>query len=213
MKKMNIFMIFAFVTAGFALPARAGDDSLPLLPSRAEIVDRAREANQPREEQVWMSIWKLNDGDFQLDDSFLGIHMRGRKESEESITVGGWLDDGYFRGEVRQGFGGKDLVFDSWDVDLDIREFGGDYTISGNIHKPEGFPEYVYLTMYERFSDDGSFYISDMGINLNIDTREIDGWMDMNKYGEKFLVALGAIVVKIQEKYEEQENVRENSKK
>lgn len=114
---------------------------------------------------------------------------------------------------MRQGFGGKDLVFDSWDVDLDIREFGGDYTISGSIHKPEGFSEYVYLTMYERFSDDGSFYIYDTGINLDIDTREIDGWMDMNKYGEKFLVALGAIVMKIQEKYEEQENVRENSKK
>ncbi len=211
--KMNIFMIFAFVTAGFALPARAGDNGLPLLPSKAEIVDKARQANQPREERVSMSIWKLNDGDFQLDDSFLGIHMSGRQESEERLTIGGWLDDGYFRGEVRPDFGGRDLVFDSWDVDLDISEFGGDYTIDGSIHKPEGFPEYVYLTMYERFSDDGSFYISDSGINLNIDDRWIDGWMDMNKYTEKFLVALGAIVVKIQQKYEEQEKVQENSKK
>jgi hypothetical protein len=81
-----------------------------------------------------------------------------------------------------------------------MEEWAGSWDITGTVevNLPEQNEKYVKLQMRDRFGD-GSFYIREDGIRLNIDSREISGDVDTKMYPKEVVAAITALVMTYQQ--------------
>ncbi|KAF0125348.1 MAG: hypothetical protein FD189_1702 [Elusimicrobia bacterium] len=86
-------------------------------------------------------------------------------------------------------------------TDLRMEEWAGSFRIEGRVATPgsQESETSVRLEMRERFHDDGSFYIRENGIYLNIDRNGLSGEVDLKVYPKQVVASIAALVMTYQQ--------------
>jgi len=80
---------------------------------------------------------------------------------------------------------------------LSMSEFGGNYSISGNVTGPNNQNKYIYITLYKSF-DETSFTVSGGGIYLSINKNSINGNFDDQQYSKKAIASIISLALAVQ---------------
>ena len=86
-------------------------------------------------------------------------------------------------GSVRKVFN-SDWQLSGYGSYLDMREFGGSYTITGSVPGNGAQSRYVNLNVSKRF-DDFSYYVSGYGMNLSVDRYGVNGSYDPDQFSKQ----------------------------
>lgn len=153
-------------------------------------------------ERIWMTIrpgWSGWNA-VEASDPFARIEVGLRKvfdrEYDSEITV----DNGLRQWGRVSGFFTNRYELRSGRTNLRMEEWAGRWEITGTVETAlPGQPEkYVRLEMRDRFGD-GSFYIWEDGIRLNIDRQSISGDVDPKVYPKEVVGAIAALAMTYQQ--------------
>ncbi len=148
-------------------------------------------------QRIWMSIrsggiWN----EVEASDPWARIDVGLRKVFDREYDAELETDNDRQWGRVR-GFFTRRYELRAGRTDLRMEEWAGDFRIEGTVETP-GTPEgrtAVRLDMRERFMDDGSFYIRENGIYLNIDRNGLSGEVDLKVYPKQVVASIAALVI------------------
>lgn len=140
-------------------------------------------------QNVWMSV--RNNQSWQEAEAYdysSRIETRVRKVFDGQYDVSIHTDLKYEWATIRKNFG-KDFQLSGSGMYLSMNEWGGNYSVSGNVQDQNNQTKYINLTLHKRF-DDGSFNITGAGIYLNIDPNSVNGNYDDQQYSKKAIAAV-----------------------
>lgn len=166
------------------------------------------EKGQPRPEQkavksterIWLTIrpgfgWNT----VEASDPFARIEVGLRKIFDREYDAEIEIDNNRQRGRV-SGFFSRRYELRAGRTDLRMEEWAGRWEITGRVQVQGGVngEQAVRLEMRDRFGD-GSFYIWEDGIRLNIDRNGISGDVDTKVYPKEVIGAVTALVMTYQQ--------------
>ncbi len=146
---------------------------------------------------LYMSIY--NNSSWQestANDYSARIEVRVRKVFENQYDAYSRVDMDSSRDQIRKVFENS-YQFSGMGTYLNMNEFGGSYSISGNVRNETG-TKYINITLHKQF-DDFSYNVSGGGIYLNINKHSISGNFDTKQYSKKAIAAIVSLALAVQQ--------------
>lgn len=152
-------------------------------------------------ERIWMTIrpgWSGWNA-VEASDPFSRIEVGLRKIFDREYDAEIEVDNNRQWGRV-SGFFTRRYELRAGRTDLRMEEWAGRWEITGRVEVPgaENGEKAVRLEMRDRFGD-GSFYIWEDGIRLDIDRNAINGDVDTKVYPKEVVGAIAALVMTYQQ--------------
>jgi len=152
-------------------------------------------------ERIWLTIRPGFGGwnTVEASDPFARINVNLRKIFDKEYDAEIETDNNRQWGRV-SGFFSRRLELRAGRTDLRMEEWAGRWEITGSVETQgvETGEKGVRLEMRDRFGD-GSFYIWEDGIRLNIDRNGISGDVDTKLYPKEVVGAITALVMTYQQ--------------
>jgi hypothetical protein len=162
---------------------------------------KAEEKSANMNQRIWLTIGPAFGGwnTVEARDPWARIEVSLRKIFDREYDAEIRVDNDNKWGRV-SGFFTRRYELRAGRTDLRMEEWAGSWDITGTVevNLPEQNEKYVKLQMRDRFGD-GSFYIREDGIRLNIDSREISGDVDTKMYPKEVVAAITALVMTYQQ--------------
>ena len=152
-------------------------------------------------ERIWLTIRPGFGGwnTVEASDPFSRIEVSLRKVFDREYDAEIETDNNRQWGRV-SGFFSRRYEFRAGRTDLRMEEWAGRWEITGRVEVQGAAnnEQAVKLEMRDRFGD-GSFYIWEDGINLNIDRNSISGTVDTKVYPKEVVGAIAALAMTYQQ--------------
>lgn len=131
-------------------------------------------------------------GAVEANDYQLRVDISVRKVFNDQYDMFNRVDNETQMGSIRKIFN-SDWQLSGYGSYLDMREFGGSYTITGSVPGTGSQGRYLNLSVSKRF-DDFSYYISGAGMNISVDRYGVNGSYDPDRFSKQaFTAALSLI--------------------
>ncbi len=146
---------------------------------------------------LYMSIY--NNSSWQestANDYSARIEVRVRKVFENQYDAYSRVDMDSSWDQIRKVFENS-YQFSGSGTYLNMNEFGGSYSISGNVRDESG-TKYINVTLYKQY-DDFSYNVSGGGIYLNINKYSISGNFNTDQYSKKAVAAIVSLALAVQQ--------------
>ena len=135
-------------------------------------------------------------GAVDASDMMAAITIGVRKAGEGWYRVSNRVDMAMQSGDARK------ILNNEWElsgpgINLSISELSGNYTISGNVYAPGPANGCVNLSVDKR-ADDFSYYVSGAGMNLSVDSDNINGGYVTSVYSKEALTAILSLFLSVQ---------------
>ncbi|OGR62099.1 MAG: hypothetical protein A2X31_02915 [Elusimicrobia bacterium GWB2_63_22] len=187
-------------TDRFSKKAVAAVTSLLLAVQVEKGQPKPEEKSVRAQERVWLTIrpgfgWNT----VEANDPFSRIEVGLRKIFDREYDAEIETDNNHVFGRV-SGFFTRRYELRAGRTDLRMEEWAGSWRLTGRV-EAQGAPngeQAVNLEMRDRFGD-GSFYIWESAINLNIDRNGVSGTVDTSVYPKEVVGAITALVMAYQQ--------------
>jgi len=145
---------------------------------------------------VYMSIYSYANSS-EANDYSERIQVRVRKTYADTYDVNFRIDSKYSWSQIRK-YAGNAYNISGGGIYLHVNEFGGNYSLSGNVRDDAtGKNDYIYLTMYRQSA--GYYSVSGGGIYLNINRYSASGHFDSEQYSKKSIAAVVSFALAMQQ--------------
>jgi len=153
------------------------------------------------DQRIWMSIRSGGPwNEVEAVDPWARIEVGLRKVFDREYDAELETDGDRQWGRV-SGFFTRRYELRAGRTDLRMEEWAGNFRITGRVavERPDTDEVAVSLEMRERFPDDGSFYIRENGIRLDIDRNGLSGEVDLKVYPKQVVASIAALVMTYQQ--------------
>lgn len=152
-------------------------------------------------QRIWMSIRSGGPwNEVEAVDPWARIEVGLRKVFDREYDAELEVDNDRQWGRV-SGFFTRRYELRAGRTDLRMEEWAGNFRITGRVavERPDMDEVSLDLEMRERFPDDGSFYIREDGIYLNIDRNGLSGEVDLKVYPKQVVASIAALAMTYQQ--------------
>ena len=147
-------------------------------------------------QNVFMHIRNQPAWGVQANDYQLRVDISVRKVLNDQYEMYNRVDNVTQMGSIRKVFN-NNWQLSGYGSYLDMREFGGSYNISGRVPGQGAQSTYINLNASKRL-DDFSYYISGVGMNLNVDKYSVNGNYDTNRLSKQAFTAVLSMIFAVQ---------------
>jgi head-tail adaptor len=159
--------------------------------------DSASKTENKTYTNLYMSIYNNSSWkESTANDYSANIEVRVRKVFENQYDAYSRVDMDSSWDQIRKVFENS-YQFSGFGTYLNMNEFGGSYSISGNVRDESG-TKFINVTLYKQ-SDNFSYYVSGSGIYLNINKHSINGNFDTEQYSKKAVTAIVSLALAVQQ--------------
>ncbi|HOI43180.1 MAG TPA: hypothetical protein PK523_09565, partial [Elusimicrobiales bacterium] len=152
-------------------------------------------------QRIWMSIRSGGPwNEVEAVDPWARIEVGLRKVFDREYDAELETDNDRQWGRV-SGFFTRRYELRAGRTDLRMEEWAGSFRITGSVavERPDSDQVALDLEMRERFPDDGSFYIREDGVRLDIDRNGLSGEVDLKVYPKQVVASIAALVMTYQQ--------------
>ena len=164
----------------------------PALPAAVACIAAPEKASRAYQ-NVFMQIRSQPSwGAVEASDFQLRVDISVRKVFNDQYDMYNRVDNETQMGSIRKVFN-SDWQLSGYGSYLDMREFGGSYTISGRVPGQGSQSTYINLNASKRF-DDFSYFISGIGVNLSVDQYGVNGSYDSDRFSKQAFTAVLSMI-------------------
>ncbi|MDO8803008.1 MAG: hypothetical protein Q7R35_01130 [Elusimicrobiota bacterium] len=158
-------------------------------------------------QRIWLSIRpSMGWNTVEASDPFSGIKVGLRKAFNDYFDAEIEVDNDRENGSISHFFSDT-YEYRSSRSNLKLEEWGGTYTLEGEVYVKGNTPEMVKvkLDMRDTFGG-GAFSVSEQGLRLMIDRRGINGEVDTKVYPKKLVAIIAALAMSVQQQFPQNGN-------
>ncbi|HBA61669.1 MAG TPA: hypothetical protein DCZ92_12810 [Elusimicrobia bacterium] len=159
-------------------------------------------AEEKAGERIWLSIrndsfggWNQVEATDPFADITVGLRRSFNRDFDAEIEVGSDRENGRV-----SNFFSRTWDYRSFRTSLSMDEWGGTYTLKGDLYVKGAAPEVrqIKLDLRSTFGP-GQFSVYENGLRLNIDTHGVNGEVDTAVYPKKLVAIITAIAMAMQQ--------------
>ncbi len=135
-------------------------------------------------------------GAVEANDYQLNVDISVRKVFSDQYDMFNRVDNQTQMGSIRKIFN-SDWQLSGYGSYLDMREFGGSYTLTGSVPAQGAQERYLNLSVSKRF-DDFSYYVSGPGMSLSFDQYGVNGSYDTDRFSKQAFTAVLSMIFAVQ---------------